>query len=333
MQSRRGFPRARALATCAAFFAGVLGAAGGAVAQAYPTKPVRIVVPYTPGGITDTVTRIVAEQLSPVLGQTVVVDNKPGANSIIGADAVAKSPPDGQTLGMVIGAHAANATLYADKLPFDPVKSFAPVSLVGTTPLVMTASAKLPVKTVQELIAYAKANPGKVHFGSSGIGAAAHLTTESFKRRVGVDMVHVPYKGTAPAMSALMAGEIGILVDTLLSLKPQIDAGTITGLAVASPNRSPAAPNVPTFAEAGVPDFAASTWTLLLAPAGTPAPIVDRLSSEIAKSVRTPAIAEKLAGLGVEPVGNTPAEAAAFLKSEVDKWGAIIREADVKPEL
>lgn len=321
----------RALRLAALLLAGVLGA-GAALAQSYPTRPVRIVVPYTPGGITDTVTRMVGEQLSPVLGQSVVVENKPGANSIIGADLVAKSPPDGHTLGMVIGAHAANATLYAGKLPFDPVASFVPVSLVGTTPLVMTASKKLPVKTVAELVAYAKANPGKVAFGSSGVGAAAHLTTEAFKRRVGVDMVHVPYKGTAPALTALMSGEIGILVDTLLSLKPHIDAGSITGIALAGDKRSPTAPDIPTFVEGGV-DLIGSTWTLLIAPAGTPAAIVDRLSSEIAKAVRSPAMKEKLAGLGVEPVGNTPAEAMEFLKAEVAKWGAVIREADVKAEL
>jgi tripartite-type tricarboxylate transporter receptor subunit TctC len=298
----------------------------------YPSRPIRVIVPYTPGGIADTVTRIVSAALSPRLGETVVVENKPGANSIIGAEAVAKSPPDGYTLGMVIGAHAANATFYGDKLPFDPMASFTPVTLVGTAPLVMAASTKLPVHSLADLIAYAKAHPGEVRFGSSGVGAAAHLTTEFFKRRVGVEMEHVPYKGAAQALSALVAGEIDLLVDTVLTFKPHIASGGITALAIAASTRSPAEPGIPTFAEAGVPDFNASTWTLLLAPAGTPSAIVDRLSSEVANTVREPATRGKLSDLGVEPVGDTPREAREFLAAEIAKWGAIIREANVKLE-
>jgi tripartite-type tricarboxylate transporter receptor subunit TctC len=296
-----------------------------ASAAEYPSRPIKIIVPYAPGGITDTVARLVAEQLSPALGQSVIVENKPGANSIIGADAVAKSPADGYTLAMVIGAHAANATLYAGKLPFDPVGDFAPVSLVGTTPLVMVTGTKLPVRTLGDFIDYAKSHPGAMNYGSSGIGAAAHLTMEDLARRTGIELVHVPYRGSSLAMVDLMAGQIDAMFDTLLLLKPQIDAGSIRGIAVASSTRSAYAPDLPTFAEAGVPDFVSSTWTLLLAPASTPKPIVDRLSSEVAKAVRTKAFKDKLLELGVEPVGNTPEEAADFLKAEVLKWGAVIR--------
>lgn len=304
----------------------------GAAAQAFPARGLRIVVPYTPGGITDTVTRIVGEQLAVALGQPVVIENKPGANSIIGADTVAKSPRDGYTLGMVIGAHAANATLYAGRIPFDPVADFSPVSLVGTTPLVLTTSAKLPVTSYAEFVAYAKSNPGAVNFGSSGIGAAAHLTMENLKRRAGIEMVHVPYRGTGPALTDLMSGNIGALMDTLSSLKPQIDAGRIRGIALSDTKRSAYAPEIPTFAESGLPDFVSGTWTLLVAPAGIPADVLDRLSREIARIVASPAVKAKLDGLGIEPVGNSPAEATAFLKAEVAKWGSVIRDANVKLE-
>ena len=319
----------RALTLLASCLLGALAGAPAALAQ-YPTRIIKIVVPYPPGGITDTVTRMVGEQLAASLGQPVVIENKPGANSIVGADSVAKSPPDGYTFVMVIGAHAANATLYAGRLPFDAVADFTPVSLVGTTPLVMTASSKLGANTLPEFLAAAKARPGALNYGSSGIGAAAHLTMEYLKKRTGIDIVHVPYCGTAPALTDLMAGNISALFDTLSAMKPQIDAGHIKGLALASDKRSPYAPEIPTFAEAGLPDFVASTWTLLMAPAKTPKEIVDRVSAEIAKAARTPAFAGKLEGLGIEPVGNTPEQATDFLKAEVAKWGAIIRDANVK---
>lgn len=303
---------------------------GRAFAQNYPGRGLRIVVPYTPGGITDVVTRLVGEQLATALGQPVVIENKPGANSILGADTVAKSPPDGYTLGMVIGAHAANATLYAGRIPFDPVADFTPVSLVGTTPLVMCSSAKLPFTDYAGFVAYAKAQPGKLNFGSSGVGAAAHLTMENLKRRVGLDMVHVPYRGTGPALTGLMAGDIAVLMDTLSSLKPQIDAGTIRGIGLSDTKRSAYAPEIPTFVESGLSDFVSGTWTLLVAPANLPAPILERLSGDVVRIAKGPTLKAKLEALGIEPVGNSPAEALAFLKAEVAKWGAIIREANVK---
>jgi tripartite-type tricarboxylate transporter receptor subunit TctC len=306
--------------------------AAPALAQAFPNRGLRIVVPYTPGGITDVVTRLVGEQLATALGQPVVIENKPGANSILGADTVAKSPPDGYTLGMVIGAHAANATLYAGRIPFDPVADFTPVSLVGTTPLVMCSSAKLPFKTYAEFVDYAKANPGKLNFGSSGVGAAAHLTMESLKRRAGIDLVHVPYRGTGPALTGLMAGDIAVLMDTLSSMKPQVDAGTIRGVALSDTKRSAYAPEIPTFIESGLPDFVSGTWTLLVAPANLPAPVLERLSTEVVRISKGPTLKAKLEALGIEPVGNSPAEALSFLKAEVAKWGAVIRDANVKLE-
>jgi len=321
-----------ALMLASAGFAVMALPAQNAAAQNYPTRTIRIVVPYTPGGITDTVTRLIGEQLATSLGQSVVIENKPGANSLIGADQVAKSPPDGHTLVMVIGAHAANATLYAGRIPFDPVADFAPISLVGIAPLVLAISNQVPAKNLQEFIAYAKANPGKLNYASSGVGAAAHLTMEDLKRRAGIDLVHVPYRGTGPALTDLMAGNVGAMIDTQLGLKPQIDAGGIRGIAIAGEKRSPTMPNLPTFIESGMPGFVSSTWTLLLAPAKTPPAIVDRLAQEVAKAVKNPAVAAKLVELGVEIVGNSPAEATAFLKSEVAKWGTVIREANVKLE-
>src|SRR5207237_4932672 len=203
-------------------------------AQAWPSKPIRWVVPYTGGGITDVVTRVVTQKMQPALGQPIVVDNRPGANSILGADIAAKAPADGYTFLTVIAGHAANATLYSGKLPFDPVKSFAPISLAAIAPLIMTANTNFPAKDVKELIDYAKANPGKVNFGSSGIGAAAHLTTELLKQTAGIDMVHVPYKGTAPALTALMANDIQILIDVPSTLMPHVRGGKIKALAMFS---------------------------------------------------------------------------------------------------
>ncbi len=219
----------------------------------YPARPIKWIVPYTPAGITDSLTRIIAQKLEASLGQPVVVENKPGANSIVGADLVARSAPDGYTALTVIAAHAANATLYAGKLPFDPVKSFAPITLVGVAPLILTVNNDFPARDMRELIAYAKANPGKISFGSSGVGAAAHLTLELLKQTAEIDMVHVPYKGTAPALTALLAGDIQVLVDVPITMLPQVRAGKIRALGMFSAKRIPGAAEVPTIAESGGP--------------------------------------------------------------------------------
>jgi tripartite-type tricarboxylate transporter receptor subunit TctC len=303
-----------------------------AQAQAYPNKPIRWIVPYTGGGITDVVTRVVTQKIQTSLGQSIVVDNRPGANSILGADIVAKAPPDGYAILTVIAAHAANATLYAGKLPFDPVKSFAPISLAAIAPLILTVNNDFPAKDVKEVIAYAKANPGKVNFGSSGIGAAAHLTTELLKQTAGIDMVHVPYKGTAPALIALMGNDIQILVDVPSTLMPHVRGGKIKALAMFSASRIQGAPEVPTMAEAGGPPLESSTWVLFLAPAGTPREIVNRLAAETRKAINESDIKERFTQIGIEPVGNGPEEAAKFLDSEIAKWAKVITTAGVKAE-
>jgi tripartite-type tricarboxylate transporter receptor subunit TctC len=308
-----------------------LVAAGPAHAQ-YPTRPIRWIVPYPPGGITDSVTRIVTQRIQEAIGQPVVVENRPGANSIVGAELVAKAPPDGYTMLTVIAAHSANATLYAGKLPFDTMKSFAPVSLAAIAPLILTVNTSFPATDMRELIAYARANPGKVAFGSSGIGSAAHLTTELLKQTAEIDMVHVPYKGTAPAVQGLLAGDIQVLVDVPSSMMPHVRGGKVRALGMFSAKRVPGAQEVPTIAEAGGPSIESSTWVMFLAPAGTPRDIVSRLSMETAKAVSSPELRSRFDQLGIEPVGNTPEQASTFLDLEIAKWAKVINTAGVKAE-
>ncbi len=307
-------------------------AAGTAAAQSYPNKPIRWIVPYTPGGITDNVTRMVTGKMQASLGQTIVVENKPGANSIIGVDLTAKAPADGYTIVTVIAAHAANATLYQGRLPFDPVKSLVPVSLAAVAPLILTANNAFPAKDVRELIAYAKANPGKVSFGSSGVGAAAHLTTELLKQTAGIDMTHVPYKGTAPALTDLQAGNIQILIDVPSTMMPHVRGGKVKALAMFSEKRLPSVPEVPTMAEAGGPPLLASTWVMFLAPAGTLREIVNKLSQAVSDAVKSPEVSGKLNDLGIIPVGNTSDQAAKFLADEIAQWGRVISTAGVKAD-
>ncbi len=301
-------------------------------AQNWPSKPIKWIIPYTPGGITDNATRMVVQKVQEQTGWNIVVENKPGANSILGADLAARAAPDGYTFLTVIGAHAANATLYAGRLPYDVVKSFAPVSLVGIAPLVMVANNNLPFKDVKELVAYSKANPGKVAFGSSGVGAAAHLTQELFKQVTGADMVHVPYKGTAPALSDLMGGSLQVLTDTASALMPHVRSGKIKPIAVFSNKRILGASEIPTVVEAGGPAMEGSTWVLFLAPAATPRDIVNRLSQETAKAIRSPELKARFEALGIESVGSTPEQAGKFLDEEIVKWAKVIKTADVKPE-
>ncbi|MFM7007941.1 MAG: Bug family tripartite tricarboxylate transporter substrate binding protein [Betaproteobacteria bacterium] len=304
---------------------------GSAIAQDYPNKPIRWVVPYTPGGFTDNVTRMVSAKVQTILGQPIVIENKPGANSIIGADFVAKAAPDGYTLLTTITAHAANATLYQGKLPFDH-KALVPVSLVAISPLILTSSKQFPAKNVAELIAYAKANPGKVAFGSSGVGAAAHLTSELLQHTAGVQMIHVPYKGTAPALADLMANNIQLLVDVPSSMMSQVRAGKVNALAMFADKRLPAAPEVPTIVEAGGPPIESSSWVMYFAPPGTPPAIVDKLSKAVAQALQSPEIVARFNELGIIPVGKTPAETTKFLEDEVAKWGKVITQANVKAE-
>lgn len=303
-----------------------------ASAQAWPSKPIKWIIPYPPGGITDNATRMVVQKVQEQTGWTIVVENKPGANSILGADIAARAVPDGHTFVTVIGAHAANATLYAGRLPYDVVKSFSPVSLVGIAPLVMTVNNNLPVKDVKDLLAYTKANPGKVSFGSSGVGAAAHLTQELFKQNTGADIAHVPYKGTAPALNDLMGGNLQILTDTASALMPHVRSGKIKAVAVFANKRIPGAAEVPTIVEAGGPAMEGSTWVMFLTQAAVPKDIVARMSAETAKAINSPELRAKFESLGIESVGNTPEQAAKFLDDEIVKWAKVIAAAGVKAE-
>jgi tripartite-type tricarboxylate transporter receptor subunit TctC len=310
----------------------VMSAALAAVAAqpSFPTRPLRVIVPYTPGGITDVTTRMVTQELSKTLGQNVIVDNRPGANSIVGVETVAKATPDGYTLASVIAAHAANQTLYA-KLPYDSIKSFAPVSLLVTAPLIVCVTNSLPVKTARELVDLAKAKPGQLTFASSGVGAAAHLTTELLMLTTGIKMIHVPYKGTAPALLDLTGGQVSLMMDTPGSMLPHSRAGKIKALAMASEKRVAVAPELPTLVESGVP-VVGGTWVGILAPAGTPRDIVNLLSTQMQAAVRKPELRERFLQLGIDPAGSTAEEFGSFLRSEVAKWGKVIRAANVKVE-
>ncbi len=325
---RRAFSRRAALA----FGASLPLVARGAAAQELPSRPMRIIVPYTPGGTTDIATRLIAEPLSRIIGQPVVVENRPGANSIVGAAAAASSAPDGTTLVMVLPAHAANATLQAGKMPFDALTSFAPVSLVVQAPLVLAGSKHIPAQDFRGFVDYVRANPGKVNYGSSGIGATAHLAMEQLRLRLGLTMEHIPYRGTQPALQDLMAGNLGLLFDTYSPMKPQFDAGTVRPLGIATLTRPEFAPELPTLIEGGLPDFAASSWCMLLAPARTPEPITERIAREVRSIVQEPAMKQRLQDLGFVVEGRPPAATGEFLRAEVARWGEVIRTADIRVE-
>ncbi|MGZ8156129.1 MAG: Bug family tripartite tricarboxylate transporter substrate binding protein [Burkholderiales bacterium] len=322
--------RVRSTLLCAVAMA-LLATSGPALAQSkYPSRPIRVVVPYTPGGITDVATRMVMLEVAKTLGQNVIVDNRPGANSIVGVEILAKSAPDGYTLGSVIAAHAANQTLYP-KLPYDSIKSFSPVSLLVTAPLIVCVTNSLPVKTPKELVDLARAKPGQLTFASSGVGAAAHLTTELLMLTTGIKMVHVPYKGTQPALLDLTGGQVSVMMDTPGSMLPHSRAGKIRALAMASEKRVAVAPELPTLVESGV-NVVGGTWVGVLAPAGTPREAVAVLSKEMQAAVRKPELRERFITLGIDPAGTTPEEFAKFLREEVAKWGKVIKAANVKIE-
>jgi len=304
--------------------------ASNAAQPAFPARPLRVIVPYTPGGITDVATRMVMQEVSKTIGQNVLVDNRPGANSIVGVETVAKSTPDGYTLASVIAAHAANQTLYP-KLPYDSLKSFAPVSLLVTAPLIVCVTNSLPVKTAKELVELARAKPGQLTFASSGVGAAAHLTTELLMLTTGIKMVHVPYKGTAPALLDLTSGQVSVMMDTPGSMLPHARAGKIKALAMASEKRVAVAPELPTLVESGVA-VVGGTWVGVLAPAGTPREIVNSLSTHMQSAVRKEELRERFVQLGIDPAGTSPEEFSRFLRNEVEKWGKVIRAANVKIE-
>ncbi len=319
----------RRLAILVPLALGAFAAAPGVSAQgAWPNKPIRMIVGYTPGGFTDNMARAVGEPLARALGQPVLFDYKPGANSLIAVDMTAKSAPDGYTLTTVIAAHSANPSLYP-KMPFDAQNDFIPVVLTGVAPLILVANASVPVNNVAELVAYVKARPGQFNFGSSGKGAAAHLAMEAFMSTHGLKMQHVPYKGTQPALTDLIGGQIQLLFDVPMAMVQHVKAGKIKSLGMASDKRLPGYPDIPTFAEGGVP-FIANTWSMILAPAKTPKEIIARLNAESNKILSSAAVREKLESTGVVPGAGSPEEAAAFLASEIARNAKVIKDAGVK---
>jgi tripartite-type tricarboxylate transporter receptor subunit TctC len=299
-----------------------------ALAQ-YPQRAIKMMVPFPPAGATDVVGRIVALKLSERLGQSVVVENRPGAGGSIGSDLVAKSAPDGYTILMATSStHSIGPVL--QKLPYDPLKDFAPITHVANVPNVLVVSPKLPVTSVKEFVAYAKAQPGKLNFASSGVGTIVHLNGELFKMLTGVELVHVPYKGTALSIPDVANGNIAMLFDSLASVMPHVKAGNVRPLAVNAPQRSPLLPEIPTLAEAGLPAFDRYTWFGLFAPAGTPPDIVRRLQTEVAAALKSPDLRERFDAVGAEPVGSSSEQFVERIKSDSVRWAEVIRKAEVK---
>ena len=320
-------PKRRSLALAAAA-AGALALMPFAVqAQAFPAKALTIVVPFSAGGTTDILARVVGQYMAKDLGQPVIIDNRAGAGGNIGAQMVARAAPDGYTLLMgTVGTHAINQSLYK-KMSFDPIKDFAPITRVALVPNLLVANPGQPFKNVKELIAYAKANPGKVNFASSGNGTSIHLSAELFKQMTQVEMQHVPYKGSAPAVADLIGGQTAIMFDNMPSVMPHVKAGKLRAMAVTTARRSPALPDVPTIAESGVPGYDTSSWFGLLAPVGTPADVVAKLNAAIVKALADPEVKTKLAEQGAEPHPEKPEQFAAFIGAETTKWGKVVKES------
>jgi tripartite-type tricarboxylate transporter receptor subunit TctC len=320
----------RLLAACAVLVTAVLAFAFPAQADTFPSRTVKLVVPFPPGGPLDATGRAIAQKLTEAWGQSVIVENKPGAGGNIGAGYVAKSAPDGYTVVMgALSTHAVNPSLYP-KMPFDAQRDFAPITLVAITPNVLVVNPSLPVHSVKELIAYAKANPGKLSFGSGSIGSAGHLAGELFKVDAGVDMVHVPYKGAAPAMQGLLAGDTQLMFDNLASAMSQVKAGKLRALAVTTAERSKLVSDLPTMAEAGVPGFDISTWYGLLAPAGTPPDLIAKWNADVTKILSAPEMRERLATQGAEAAPDSPADFAKFIASELVKYAKIVKASGAK---
>ena len=317
-------------ATCAAVVS-VFGSPA-AYPQAYPAKPVRVVIPFPPGQATDVIGRVIAQKLSDALGRGFVVDNRPGANGILGIETVVNSPADGYTLLITpSGSLVINPSLYK-KLSYEPLKDLAPIALLGLIPLVVVAHPSLPVKTVQQLVALAKSRPGALSYASSGPGSAQHLAMELFKYRTGMDILHIPYKGSAPAVTDLMSGQVQLMFDTVASSLPLIRDGRIRALGVGLTKRSAVLPNVPTLDEAGVKGFQVAGWAGFLAPAKTPPAIVQQLNAEVLKILSQADIKDRIVKLGMEPANTTTEEFAAFMKSETAKWAQAVKVSGVKPD-
>ena len=317
----------RAVAVCTlSLFAGVTHAQTG-----YPNRPVRVIVPFAPGGPSDVIARLLMQKFSENLGQQFYVENHAGGGGNLGTAVAARATPDGYTILVASSSFMINPGLYA-KVPYDPYNDFDPVTEIATTPNVLVVHPSVPAKSVAELIRYAKAHPGTLNYSSPGNGSGAHLAGELFKSMAGVDIVHIPFNGIAPAVAAVVGGQVQMMFAGAPSALPQVKAGRLVALGVASPKRSAAAPELPTLAESGLPGFDVTSWYSIVAPAGTPNEIIARLRSEIAAALAQADIQEKLAGLGAEPIGNTPAEFAAMIKVETAKWGKIVKDANIQVE-
>ena len=301
--------------------------AGVAAAQPWPSKPIKWVVPFAPGGTTDILARTIGEKLSVTLGQPIIVENKPGAGGGVGAEQVAKSPPDGYTImGGTISTHAINASLYKN-LPYDPVRDFAPITLIVRVPNMLVVNPDVPAKDVRELIALLKMNPGKYSFASSGNGTSQHLSGELFKVMTGVEMQHVPYRGSPPALADVVGGQVTMTFDNITTAWPLVKGGKLRALAVTTATRSPIAPDVPTLAESGLAGYEIGSWQGVFAPAGVPAEIVKRFNAEIVRIINAPDVRQKLVDMGAEPAPNTSEEFAAMVKAEVAKWADVVRKS------
>jgi tripartite-type tricarboxylate transporter receptor subunit TctC len=305
---------------------------GEAAAQNnYPSRPVHIIVPSPPAGGTDIIARVLAQRFSTAFGQQFIVENRPGAGNMIGIESVARSAPDGYTLLMVPSTLALNSVLY-QKVNYDPIRDFAPITLAATAPNVLVVNPSIPAQTLAEFIALAKKKPGELTYGTPGVGTSPHMSMELLKSMAGLDIRHIPYRGTAPAVTDIISGQISAMFANALTAKPQVDAGKVRALAVSGPKSIEAMPNVPPVAQAGVPGYDAMQWYGLLAPAGTPPDIIKRLHAEATKALGTAEMKEKLAGDGAEPVGSTSAEFAALIKSELEKWAKVARTAKIEPQ-
>jgi tripartite-type tricarboxylate transporter receptor subunit TctC len=313
--------------------ASLVAAPALAFAQAWPTKPIRLVIPFPAGGATDIVGRLLAQKLGPALGQQVVVDNKPGAGGTLGADIVAKAAPDGHTILLATSSTHSIGPALNPKLPYDAFRDFTPVAHVASAPSVLVVGRDFPAQTTQELVALLKKNPGKYNFGSSGIGTYPHLAAEMFKWRAGgLFVVHIPYRGTGLVITDLVAGQIAFLMDSIVSAQPHIRDGKVRPLAVSGAQRSPSLPNVPTFAEAGVPNMELANWFGFFAPPGTPADIVQRLNRELNGVVRSAEIVERLGNVGAVAASGTPEQFGKLVRDEHEAWKALIARAGIKPE-
>lgn len=313
-------PVACAMVLCAASFT--------AYAQAFPAKPIRLVVPLAPGGGGDITARMIAQKISPALGQSVVVDNRPGGSTIIGSEIVARSAPDGYTLVLATSSHGINPSLR--KLPYDPVKDFTGIAFIASSPMLLVVHPNVPVKTVKELIALAKARPGQLNYGSSGPASIVHLSGELFNVMAGVKTVHVPYKGSGPALIDLLAGQIEMMFSSPVATVPHVRAGRLRAIAMASTERSPALPELPTVIESGLPGFATGTYFIVLGPAGVPPAVVNKLNVEIVKAARLPDVTEKLTSQGAVIVAGSGQQAMDHIKSEIARWAKVVQEAGIK---